>query len=249
MTTVAEYIAIDRTSRFSGKRTVEERFWPKVEKTDGCWLWRGATNRGGYGIFQAGVLGKSRSVTAHQVSLCLDGRPLQPGQVTRHLCNTPLCVRPDHLVTGSVLDNVNDMLDAKRNQRGEGIGTSVLSEEQVREIIALAPTHGQFKATAKRYGVGSDTIRRIVFGEAWTHLKRPPLARKWDHVLSPDEVAQIRASLAPTRELARRFSVSVPALYSVRIRRSFRDLPGLPQVFDKEIGRWRFADSNDGDSR
>ena len=27
-----------------------ERFWSKVEKTDTCWLWTGATDQTGYGV-------------------------------------------------------------------------------------------------------------------------------------------------------------------------------------------------------
>lgn len=29
-----------------------ERFWAKVDKTDGCWLWTGTTNNKGYGQFR-----------------------------------------------------------------------------------------------------------------------------------------------------------------------------------------------------
>lgn len=35
-------------------KTIEERFWPKVEKSDGCWLWRGGNGQGGYGWISLG---------------------------------------------------------------------------------------------------------------------------------------------------------------------------------------------------
>lgn len=32
-------------------RPAEERFWEKVNRTDGCWLWTAGTNNRGYGVF------------------------------------------------------------------------------------------------------------------------------------------------------------------------------------------------------
>lgn len=53
--------------------TIEERFWAKVEKTDGCWVWlAGRTGRPGkakaerFGVSQSGVSRiRSREVWAH----------------------------------------------------------------------------------------------------------------------------------------------------------------------------------------
>lgn len=80
-------------------KTEEERFWPKVDKTDGCWLWTASTFKAGYGKFKAGSrrTRNERTVTAHDwayrqlVGEVPDGRELD------HLCRVPLCVRPSHL--------------------------------------------------------------------------------------------------------------------------------------------------------
>ena len=42
--------------------TVEARFWALVEKTETCWLWRGRTQKNGYGRFKNG----REQVTAHR---------------------------------------------------------------------------------------------------------------------------------------------------------------------------------------
>jgi hypothetical protein len=69
------------------------RFWPKVDKTDGCWLWTAATNEFGYGIFRI----DGRNVRAHRWAYEDLVGPIPKGLVLDHLCRTPACVRPDHL--------------------------------------------------------------------------------------------------------------------------------------------------------
>ena len=88
---------------------------PKDPET-GCILWVKATN-GVYGNMPEYVSpGKSRQQYAHRVALELKlGRSLQPGEVARHSCDTPLCVNPDHLSVGSAQDNSNDMVSRRRD--------------------------------------------------------------------------------------------------------------------------------------
>lgn len=43
---------------------VEERFWAKVDKSDGCWVWTAGISSGGYGSFW--LDGKNRR--AHRVA-------------------------------------------------------------------------------------------------------------------------------------------------------------------------------------
>ena len=40
------------------RKTIEERFWPKVDKEhpSGCWVWMGCHDSFGYGTFFAGML-------------------------------------------------------------------------------------------------------------------------------------------------------------------------------------------------
>lgn len=73
--------------------TAVERFWPKVLKSDGCWLWQGCVQGNGYARFRAG----GRTVYAHRFSYELHNGPIPEGLMLDHLCRTPRCVRPDHL--------------------------------------------------------------------------------------------------------------------------------------------------------
>lgn len=76
------------------RRPLADRFWPKVEKTESCWLWRAAIKPNGYGYFR---VSDTRMAFAHRVAHELTKGPIPDGQVIDHLCRVHHCVNPDHL--------------------------------------------------------------------------------------------------------------------------------------------------------
>lgn len=73
--------------------TLEQRFWPKVNKGTGCWEWTGYVMPQGYGLFWDG----KKPNTAHRVSWELTNGPIPDGMDLDHRCANRRCVRPDHL--------------------------------------------------------------------------------------------------------------------------------------------------------
>lgn len=73
--------------------TIEDRFWAKVAKTDGCWLWTGAIKENGYGVF--GVA--NRNAHAHRWAYENTVGPIPTGLDLDHLCRVRHCVNPAHL--------------------------------------------------------------------------------------------------------------------------------------------------------
>lgn len=69
------------------------RFWRHVQRTDSCWLWRGALYSIGYGRLR--VHGRER--VAHRVAYELMIGPVPENALVGHLCDQRACVRPDHL--------------------------------------------------------------------------------------------------------------------------------------------------------
>ncbi len=71
----------------------DRRFWAKVEKTEGCWLWTGALDSDGYG----NVNRSKKSVGAHRYAYELLVGPIPAGMVLDHICRNRRCVNPAHL--------------------------------------------------------------------------------------------------------------------------------------------------------
>lgn len=80
------------------------RFWLKVKKTDSCWMWIGASRKGGYGVMQIA----GRLIATHRLSWELAHGPIPPNTMVLHRCDTPACVNPEHLFLGDCAANLLD---------------------------------------------------------------------------------------------------------------------------------------------
>lgn len=92
-------------------KPLEERFWEKVRKDEGCWEWTAAKTQG-YGVIRLGPNLGNRG--AHVVSYEMNIGPVN-GQWVLHKCDNPSCVRPDHLFLGDATDNNRDMMSKGRS--------------------------------------------------------------------------------------------------------------------------------------
>ena len=86
--------------------TLIEHFWSKVERGDGCWVWRGWRDRNGYGRFAT----RRWRGLAHRFAWVAERGPITGGLYVCHHCDNRACVRPDHLYLGDQFDNMRDMV-------------------------------------------------------------------------------------------------------------------------------------------
>lgn len=153
--------------------TDEQRFWAKVQKSEGCWLWIAGRTSHGYGVFWF----RGRLVLAHRVAWILTHGDI-PYSDNRldwcvlHRCDTPACVNPSHLFLGNHSDNMRDMVSKNRHNtthrsRGEHRTLAKLTESQVRAIRIDARSQ---RAIALDYAVSQHTICCIRRRETWRHV-------------------------------------------------------------------------------
>ena len=104
-----------------------DRFWAKVEKTEGCWLWTAAKLPTGYG--KIGVGGKSGGwALAHRVAFELSVGPIPEGMTVDHLCHQRSCVRPTHLQVVPHQKNAENRAGAASHSKTGVRGVSVCSK-------------------------------------------------------------------------------------------------------------------------
>jgi hypothetical protein len=180
------------------ERSLSDRFWQKVQKTDGCWLWTASTVNG-YG--QIGVFSRGHDpMLAHRVAWELStGETLTDDITILHACDVRACVRNDdegvydvggallprrgHLVKGTIPDNNLDMMlkgrashasnPTQTRARGERHGHARLTEHEVRALLHLATMGARLDDLAALFPqVSPGHLREIIRGNAWTHHLR-----------------------------------------------------------------------------
>lgn len=95
------------------KKSLQERFWSKVTKTEDCWKWNGAKHPFGYGMLQK--QNSYEKTTASRISWEIHNGEIPDGLFVLHKCDNPECTNPDHLFLG---DNGDNMRDKESKWRG-----------------------------------------------------------------------------------------------------------------------------------
>lgn len=85
---------------------VEERFWSKVEFTDGCWLWTAGLNSNRYAQFNTKLCRKTKTYTGHRLAFRELRGEIPEGLELDHLCRVRHCVNPWHLEPVSRQENI-----------------------------------------------------------------------------------------------------------------------------------------------
>ena len=156
-------------------KSLEERFWSKVDK-DGptmshmgsnCWVWTGSKTSKGYGRFHY----DGKTHRAHRVSLSFHlGRVPQPCAL--HACDNSSCVRPDHLREGTHSENETESYGRGRKQptSGERHGKARLNEDDVRNIRRRYAEGESQTSLAQIYRMDPAHLGKIVRRQRWKHV-------------------------------------------------------------------------------
>lgn len=191
------------------------RFWSYVDKSGpvpahrpelgSCWMWTGSKNWKGYGQFSAGettVSGRSRSSRAHRVSWVMHHGDVGDLWVL-HACDTPACVRPDHLFIGTATDNYRDM-----ERKGRAMRRQFTSDDYAKSAANCSRGDGHYSR-----------LRPDLMPRGESH----GCAR-----MTVEAVRDIRARRAAgesREEIGARYGIHAASVSAIALRRTWRHVP------------------------
>jgi len=226
-------------NKMNYSQDILKRFWSKIEipvdweTNDQCWKWKASTWKG-YGQF---LLYENKKVRAHRFIYEYYYGPILDDLIIRHKCDNPSCCNPNHLITGTQIDNVNDMIERKRqnNVKGSENGNSVLTEEQVIEILeniknGLYSTQLQI---SDDYFISKSVINKILNGYLWKSItdkyNLDELRKIFTHPnsqLTKEEVLEIRKLFLDGKnniEIGKEFNVSPITISRIRTGKLYKN--------------------------
>jgi hypothetical protein len=158
-----------------------------VEKEPGpCHIWKGYLSAAGFPIFHLG----GKVYMAGRAAWALAYGDLPEKQLVRRICESPLCVNPEHLTIRDEIDTRAKIIPVgivgerslARMPSGQWAARAKLTDEQVRALRAehaaaprsptdpSKPIRGTDTALALKYGVSKSTVHEIVIKRTWSHL-------------------------------------------------------------------------------
>lgn len=145
------------------------RFAKYVDRSGDCWLWTGAKNPTGYGVFRAQRI---RS-TAHRFAWEWERGPIPQGMEIHHRCHTPSCVKPAHL---EVVTHRKNLQNRRFPTWGELDG-HVDEPDAEPVVVRLSPVHSAWvRARAEETGTSvEDVVERAVY-RYMARILRDPLS-------------------------------------------------------------------------
>ena len=138
-----------------------------VDRSSGCWLFKGSTNQDGYGqlIWQRKISG------AHRLAWLDANGPIPEGLNVLHRCDTPACCRPDHLFLGTQAANVKDMDRKKRRRSRDAKGErNNAAKLTLKKVAFVRKSKLSGRELARRLGVSPAMISMIRNHKNWSHV-------------------------------------------------------------------------------
>ena len=143
------------------------RLLAKRDFVGACWVFSGSKDRCGYGrISVQGI-----NTPAHRAAwMAFRGDPGNQHVLHNEGCVSRACFNPNHLHLGSHTQNMIERDAWGDGIRGERVGRSRLSAEDVRTIRMLRNKGYIWRVIADMFGVHPSTARHAATGRSWNHI-------------------------------------------------------------------------------
>ena len=137
-----------------------------IKNKNDCWIWQGFIKNDGYGTIKH----ESNQWLAHRLSYTIFKGEIPEDMCVCHKCDTPSCINPDHLFLGTNADNSNDMRNKDRQAKGNSIGVSKLTEDNVIEIKKRIQNNEDCASIGRAFNVHRNSILSIKHNKTWKHI-------------------------------------------------------------------------------
>lgn len=131
-----------------------DRFWGKVKKGPGCWLWQASRDESGYGQ----VFAEGKTHKAHRLAWLLEHGNIPPGARITQRCGNRDCCRPDHLeIKVPVADDPLARAQQARMKAVKGLGSI---QRRGKKSFRLRVANGRDPQTRRRRPIEETFIAR-----------------------------------------------------------------------------------------
>lgn len=204
-------IIMTKANKINLEDVNEEAFHNKyVKLQSGCWEWVGPKNWHGYGMYYQ----RYKKFRAHRLSYFLKNPEFDQSLVICHKCDNPLCVNPDHLFPGTMMDNVEDMIEKGRQKKKNGSTTAITKAiaKELYEFCLENPTTS-FRQLGEKFGFDHKSVKL-----AMSKISPVPV-RKKGYKINQEIADKIRwhyrVSDETQTDLAKKYSLNLSNVHNV----------------------------------
>jgi len=161
-----------------GTFELPQRFFEKLsfnpDDPESCVLWTGSLTRDGYGQFNW----RGKTWPSHRIRWTSERGVIPKNKILCHKCDTPNCVRLDHIFLGTYKENSQDMSSKGRTAvqknpdlyKGTGNPHAKLNEDKVREIRKLHKEGLSKHEIADRFNISTSLVYLVYSRRTWGHV-------------------------------------------------------------------------------